>query len=82
MSFLEAVDCKKWSIKGSSCSVAQMNYTEKPKACWKLRQGVFPQRRRNAQGGTAADGRGNSSAAWNGALKLRKQTFSFNTDIF
>lgn len=34
----------------------------------------FSQWWRNAQGGTTADGRGNSSTAWNGALKLGKQT--------
>lgn len=43
--------------------------------------GEFSQRCRNAQGGTTADGRGNSSSAWNGAPKLRKQTVNFNIDM-
>lgn len=81
MSFFEAVDCKNGLIRVCVAVLHKLT-TERNQRHFGSSGREFSQWCRNAQGGTTADGRGNSSAAWDGALKLRKQTVHFNIDIF
>lgn len=73
MSFLENIDCKNGLLRVRAAVLHKLT-TERNQRHVGSSGGEFSQRWRNAQGGTTADGRGNSSVAWNGALKLRKQT--------
>lgn len=73
MSFLEAIDCKSGLLRVRAEALHKLT-TERNQRHVGSSGREFSQRWRNAQGGTTADGRGNSSAVWNGALKLRKQT--------
>lgn len=81
MSFLDAVDCKNGLIRVCVAVLHKLT-TERNQRHVGSSGREFSQRSRNAQGGTTADGKGNTSAAWNGALKLRKQTAHFNIDMF
>lgn len=81
MSFWEAVDYKNGLIRVCVAVLHKLT-TERNQKHFGSLDREFSQWCRNAQGGTTADGRGNSSAAWDGAFKLRKQTVHFNIDIF
>lgn len=73
MSFLEVRDCKNGLLRLHAAVLHKLT-TERNQRHVGSSDREFSQWWRNAQGGTTADGRGNSSVAWNGALKLRKQT--------
>lgn len=67
MSFLEAIDCKNGLLRVGAAVLHKLT-TERNQRHVGSSGREFSQWWRNAQGGTTADGKGNSSTAWNELL--------------